>query len=345
LKLAIHGRIGRILPLWTTECDGFILCRSSFVAASANALTVSIYVCDWKLEMAITGSESQITRQHDEEEDERRSITESGPVLDRGERQRVQERVAISAATVHEIVRLEGEYELRRHPLALAWSALAAGLSMGFSLVAEGLLAAYLPSVHWTPLVASIGYSVGFLIVILGRQQLFTENTLTVILPLLTHFNGKTLRDVMRLWGIVLGANIVGTLIFATLLAHTPIFSPQVSTAFVATAQHTYESNFARVLLRGVFAGWLIALMVWLLPAAEVARVYIIIILTYIVALGAFSHIIAGSVDAFYLVNQGIISLWDYISAFLIPTCLGNVIGGVILVALLNYAQVATSGE
>src|SRR5579884_3436773 len=91
-----------------------------------------------------------------------------------------------AGSVVYKAVCKEGADELERPSSALFWSGLAAGLSMGFSLVTEGLLSAYLPDSHWRPLVAKFGYSLGFLIVILGRQQLFTENTLTVILPLLS---------------------------------------------------------------------------------------------------------------------------------------------------------------
>src|SRR5487761_1737852 len=102
------------------------------------------------------------------------------------EQKQVEERVAIGANVVHETIRREGDEELKRTSSALAWSGLAAGLSMGFSLVAEGLLQAYLPDTMWRPLLTKLGYSVGFVIVVLGRQQLFTETTLTAVLPLLS---------------------------------------------------------------------------------------------------------------------------------------------------------------
>ncbi len=105
------------------------------------------------------------------------------PDLTLQERAEVRRRTAISAAVVHESVRLEGERELGRFPLALAWSGIAAGFSMGFSMIVEGLIQSMLPSSNWRPLVSSFGYTTGFLIVVLGRQQLFTENTLTPILP------------------------------------------------------------------------------------------------------------------------------------------------------------------
>src|SRR5690349_9073033 len=104
-----------------------------------------------------------------------------------------EERSSPSGKIVYKAILKEAEDELERPSSALFWSGLAAGLSMGFSLVGEGLLRAHLPDKPWRPLVAKLGYSVGFLIVILGRQQLFTENTLTPILPLLQRRDARTL--------------------------------------------------------------------------------------------------------------------------------------------------------
>jgi hypothetical protein len=112
----------------------------------------------------------------------------------------VEARIAPNAHVIHEVILKQGESELRRPSSALAWSALAAGLSMGFSLVAEGLLRSMLPDTEWRPLIAKFGYSLGFLIVIVGKQQLFTENTLTPIIPLMAHRDGRTLARVARLW-------------------------------------------------------------------------------------------------------------------------------------------------
>ncbi len=124
-------------------------------------------------------------------------------------------------------------------------------------------------------------------------------------------------------------------------LTHTDVFEPRVLDAFVQIGHHTVEGNFANTFVRAVFAGWLIALMMWLLPAANGSRAQIIIIMTYILALGQFSHIVAGSVDCAFIVQLGKISLSDYTFVFFIPTLLGNVVGGTTLVALLNYGQVA----
>src|SRR6202034_4806255 len=158
------------------------------------------------------------------EKTDKAKSTEGVTISTRAEQKQVEDRVAIGANVVYEAIRREGDDELHRPPAALAWSAFAAGLSMGFSFVAEALLTTYLPNQPWVPLISRAGYSVGFLIVILGRQQLFTENTLTVILPLLLDTTLKMLLRVMRLWGIVLAANLVGTCIFAFSIAHLPVF-------------------------------------------------------------------------------------------------------------------------
>ena len=263
------------------------------------------------------------------------------PGLSNVERREVTKRARISALVVHETVREEGERELSRPPRALALSGLAAGLSMGFSLVSQGLLHAYLPAAPWTPLVDNLGYSVGFFIVVLGRQQLFTENTLTAMLPLFTHPDWQTLWKVARLWLVVLVANIVGALIFAAIIAHTAIFPATIQQSLGEIAHHSLRGGFGLTILRGIFAGWLIALMVWLLPASEGTKLHIVILLTYLVALGNFSHIIAGSVDVLYLVNTGAVSWGGYLLGFMLPTLIGNIIGGVSLVAALNFGQVA----
>ncbi len=257
------------------------------------------------------------------------------------ERHRVAEEAAPRAAIVHEIIRAEGEAELSRPLWALVWSGLAAGLSMGFSMVAQGLIEAALPDEPWRPLVSSLGYGMGFLIVVLGRQQLFTESTLTAVLPLLYRRDFPTLRRVAELWGVVLAANLVGTLIFALVVATSGVFGEPASRAFVELGLGTMEADFGVTFVKAIFAGWLIALMVWLLPVAGVARVWIILLLTYLVALGHLAHVIAGSSEAGFAVLSGAAPWHAYFLRFLLPTLLGNIVGGVSLVALLNHAQVA----
>ncbi|MBC5992280.1 formate/nitrite transporter family protein [Pontibacter cellulosilyticus] len=245
-----------------------------------------------------------------------------------------------SAKDIHDAISLEAESELSRPSAGLFWSGIAAGSSMGFSMVAEGLLEAYLPDAKWSVLVSSFGYSLGFVIVILGKQQLFTENTLTPVLPLFQRRDLSTLWNVMRLWGIVLFANLAGAWLFSIVAAETSVFPSHVLAEFEKIGKKAMEPGAYTTFMRGIFAGWLIALMVWLLPYAKTARVWVIVLITYVIAIGHFSHVIAGSIETFTLVAMqkeewGRV-LWNYT----IPTLLGNIAGGVILVAALNFAQI-----
>ncbi len=274
-----------------------------------------------------------------------KTLEESPAINTRAQEKKVEDRLAIGPHIVYETIRREGEEEFKRTSSALAWSGLAAGLSMGFSLVAEALLAAHLPHTSWARLISKLGYSVGFLIVILGRQQLFTETTLTVILPLLSKQTLNKILGVLRIWSVILAANLVGTFLFALCIGRIVIFDPAIRQAFTDVSQEGVGSGFATALVRAIFAGWLIALTVWLLPSADSSRVSIIIILTYLIGLGGFNHVIAGSTKMFYLVVTGGETWSAYATQFLVPTLLGNIIGGVSLVAFLGHAQVVGGKE
>jgi formate/nitrite transporter FocA (FNT family) len=278
---------------------------------------------------------------------EKKKETDSAPhapSLDERQERMAEERSSVNAHIIHEVIRKDGEEELRRTTSSLAWSGLAAGLSMGFSLVAEGLIHSHLPDAPWRPMLAKLGYSVGFLIVVLGRQQLFTENTLTPIIPLLSRRDAATFRNVMRLWGVVLAANLAGAALFAWVIGRTEAFSPEARQSFGEIGREAMEGGFGKIMLEGVFAGWLIALMVWLLAGAKSGLVSIIVIITYLVGLAGLSHIIAGSVEAFYLVVTGAQSVARAAVGYIIPALLGNILGGVSLVAALNHAQVVAGG-
>jgi formate/nitrite transporter FocA (FNT family) len=261
--------------------------------------------------------------------------------LSRRQTQEVAAQSRPNAALIHETIRAEGESELERKWWSILLSGLAAGLSIGLSFIVQGEFHAYVSDEAARRLIAPLGYTVGFLVVVLGRQQLFTENTLAPILPLLHHRDRETFLSVLKLWALVLLSNIAGTWALGYALAHTDVFESRVVDAFVQIGRRTVEGSFGTTFVRGIFAGWLIALMMWLLPGAKGSRIHIIIVMTYVLALGEFSHIVAGSVDCAFLVQIGKVSLSDYVFAFFIPTLLGNVIGGTALVALLNYGQVA----
>jgi formate-nitrite transporter family protein len=267
------------------------------------------------------------------------------PELTEKQREEAEKRVAVTASVVHETVRKDGDEELRRPVSALAWSALAAGLSMGFSFLGEAMIRFYLPAAAWRPLLTNLGYPLGFLIVIIGRQQLYTENTLTAIIPLLARRNLATLVCVLKLWGVVLVANLAGAHLFAWVIGNVDVIKPEFHETLRQLALDAASVTFSQALLRGIFAGWLIAMVVWMIAATDEGRIAIIIILTYVVSLGGFTHIIAGSIEVLYLVMTGEKTWTSCFSGYMLPTLIGNTIGGVALVSALNHAQVVSGIE
>lgn len=260
--------------------------------------------------------------------------------LSRAEVKHVKESLRPRAAVVYEIVRTEGEAELIRPFSALWWSGVAAGISIGFSFLTEAALAAHLPPSDWRSIIAKLGYAVGFLIVILGRQQLFTENVLTAVLPVISRRKLDWLISMVRLWGIVLAANVAGCLVFALALATLPIVGPDVAHEMQAIVGHLMANTPGEMFAKGIGAGWVIAALVWILASTDDLQFFVIGLLTYLIALFGFTHIVAGSAEAIYGVLMGMISFEKAFFGFFLPTLAGNIFGGTVLFSVLSYAQV-----
>ena len=241
---------------------------------------------------------------------------------------------------IYDVVRKRGEEEMARPAVSLWWSGVAAGLSISFSLLAQGILELYLPLSPWRTLVSSLGYAVGFLMVILGRQQLFTENTITAVLPVMAEFNGRSLARIGRLWAIVWIANTAGTLFAALFCTFTPVIAPDLRLAMLEVSSQLMHNAWLPMFFKAISAGFLVAAMVWLMPNAEGARFWVITLFAYLIAAGGFAHIVAGSVEAFMLVANGQLGVGAMIVSFTLPVLLGNIVGGTVLFALLSYAQV-----
>jgi formate/nitrite transporter FocA (FNT family) len=242
---------------------------------------------------------------------------------------------------IYEILRREGEEEMDRPVTSLIWSGVAAGLSISFSLVAQGVLQSHLPDTPWRTLITSMGYTTGFLIAVLARHQLFTENTITAVLPVVVRLSLPNLARMGRLWGLVLAANLIGTLIAALFCTYTPVISPDLRAAMLQISGHSIGQAPVDVFFKAIAAGFLIAAMVWLLPSAATAQFHVIFLMTYLIAVGGFAHVIAGSFEAFMLVADGRLQVWPMVTGFEAPVLLGNIIGGTMLFSLISYGQVA----
>ena len=247
----------------------------------------------------------------------------------------------LSAKEIHQNVLDAGDKELHRRATALLLSALAAGLVIGFSFLASAYLSHLTSGVH-ARAAAAAGYPLGFILVILARSELFTENTAQAIIPALEHRSaGKFLR-VLRTWGLIILGNVVGALLFGLALARTGIVESSLHPSLEEIARHAVAADFATTLYTAVFAGWLLALLSWVLASTRStgAQIALIWLLTAPISALGFRHSIAGAVESFYYAARGAIGWGEAMAGFIIPALLGNAIGGVIFVGLLNTAQV-----
>jgi formate/nitrite transporter FocA (FNT family) len=229
--------------------------------------------------------------------------------------------------------------ELRRSVRKLAFSGVAGGLTMGLTGLGVAVLGSMLGPGGWQDAVSHLIYPVGFIAVIIGRAQLFTENTLyPVILVFDEH---RHLFRTLRLWGVVFSANLVGALLFALLAVKSSALNSNVVDELVRLGTEASSGTVAHLFWSGVIGGWLIALVAWTVTASHwtIGQLAIIYLLTFVVGIGHFAHCIASSCEILAGVVSGMIPAAGYF-AWLLPATLGNICGGVLIVSLLNYGQV-----
>lgn len=251
-----------------------------------------------------------------------------------------EEHLPSRAMAIHEHIRQEGEKEMERDAMALLWSAIAAGLSMGASLLAKGIFHVQLEGVPGGFLLENLGYTFGFIIVIMARQQLFTENTVTAVLPVMQKPTLVNVGLLMRLWGVVLLGNLIGTGVAAWAFEYMPIFDEPTRDAFTKIGMDVMKNSPTEMFSNAIISGWLIATMVWMFPSAGAAKIVVIILMTWLIALGDTTHIVVGSVEILYLVFSGTLHWSDFIWPFALPTLAGNICGGTFIFALMSHAQI-----
>jgi formate/nitrite transporter FocA (FNT family) len=265
--------------------------------------------------------------------------------LSSDEAKEVRRRQASSHMVVHEAVRLQGEEELARPVVALLLSGLAAGLAITISLLAELYLRMRLPDERWAELVYLLGYPVGYVIVIMGRLQLFTESTVTAVLPVAARPSIAGLARLARLWSVVLTANLIGVLIVVALMAGEVIITHEQRLVAIDILQKLPAQEGLKTLTLGIPAGFLMASIAWLLPNAKGNEFWVISLLTYVIALGGFSHVVTGFSQTAFLWLNGAMSLTNMLIDFLLPALLGNIIGGTGLFAVLAHGQMRGDSE
>ncbi|MEM9794910.1 MAG: formate/nitrite transporter family protein [Pseudomonadota bacterium] len=264
--------------------------------------------------------------------------------VDETEEERDEETIEnagkLAPKLLFEVIRRDGEEELTRPNRSLVYSGLAAGIMISMSVVGEAILRTHLPDASWSFLVENIGYSLGFLVVILGRMQLFTENTITTVLPVIANPCRRMLANMLRLWGIVLASNVVGAFLIAALYAYTPALPNDLYPAMDSLSRHATGFAPLEGFFRAIPAGVLVAALVWMLPQRAGGAFAIILTFTWLIAAGDFTHVIAGSVEWAWLVWRGELNVFHGFVTFFLPVLAGNIVGGTVIFTLLTHGQV-----
>ncbi|MCZ7569557.1 MAG: formate/nitrite transporter family protein [Ardenticatenaceae bacterium] len=239
---------------------------------------------------------------------------------------------------------MEGLGEIERSTSGLFMAGLSAGLDVGFSLFLMAVMLTLVTGMLARPIVEILVanmYAIGFIFVVMGRSELFTEHTTLAILPVLNR--RASLSSLGRLWGVIYVANLIGAALFAILVSVTGpalgVIEPRV---FGEIARGLVDYPAWIILLSAVFAGWLMGLLSWLVTAARdtISQVFFVWLVTMSIGLSHLHHSIAGTVEVLAAVFSGQgVTLAEY-GGFLLWATLGNAIGGIVFVALIKYSHV-----
>ena len=249
-----------------------------------------------------------------------------------------------SAEEIYKQVATNAREELKRTSLSLALSGFGGGTFMGLSALGTAMAMALLPPGPSTQIVSRLFYPLGFIVVIIGRSQLFTENTLYPVALVLAE--KREFWNTMRLWAVVLPSNVCGAFAFACLVSLTPALNPHFVAALNQLGLDALANPSATVFWSGVMGGWIIALAAWLVSGSHsiTGSVMVIWMLTFLVGLGNFAHCIATSGEILVSVLTHHVA-WQAYPRWFFPAVTGNVCGGVGMVTLLEYGQVIYGAE
>lgn len=247
---------------------------------------------------------------------------------------------SLTSPQIYIEVAREGIEEMERPSASLFWSAVAAGFLLSFSLLLKAALqveVAGLPAAH---AIDSLGYTIGFILVIYCRLQLFTENTITPVLPTIASPSTRNISNMTRVWTISLSANFIGTAIMAMMFALTPMVTPETLEAMLAISHKVADLSFIDSFVKGLPSGLLIAALVWMRPSAGESFLGLIFLVTYVIAVGDFTHVVVGSCEIFLLAWSGEGALGEMMLTNILPTLMGNLLGGTVLFALIAWVQI-----
>ena len=249
-----------------------------------------------------------------------------------------------SAEEIYKQVATNARQELKRSTTSLGISGFGGGAFMGLSALGAASAVALLGNSPVGRIVSSMFYPLGFIVVIIGRSQLFTENTLYPVALVLAE--KREFWNTMRLWAVVLPSNVAGAFAFSILASRTPAFEQATVDAMGQLGLNALAHPASAVFWSGVIGGWIIALAAWMVSGSHsiTGSVMVIWMLTFIVGLGNFAHCIASSCEIMVAILTHR-APWIAYPIWFFPAVMGNICGGVGLVTILEYGQVIYGGD
>jgi formate/nitrite transporter FocA (FNT family) len=246
-------------------------------------------------------------------------------VRDRFETDEVFQRIVVAA-----------DEEIDTGIRELFFSGLAAGFAITITFLA---LASMTAKTDGAPLLSVILYPLGFIYIILGGYQLYTENTLPPVALVLERL--ASIPTLLRTWTVVLLGNFVGSAIGALVLAYTGVFSPETTAVAIDISQKGIKTPWWDLFFKAGFAGLVVAGVVWLDYASRdtISRLVLVYMAFLVIPLADLFHVVVSFTELMYLVYLGEAALLSGLFGFVLPVLLGNTIGGVLLVTVVNYFQ------
>ena len=222
-----------------------------------------------KLRLQCGGSEQtaamlrlSVTQRSARMQDAATATAKSKEIEEAAEEESVERATKLAPKLIYEVIRRDGEEELTRPMSGIFWSGISAGLLISLSVLGEAIFRTYLPDASWSYLIENLGYSLGFLVVILGRMQLFTENTITTVLPVMADPCRRNYVATLRVWSVVLLANVIGAFAISALFVFTPAISPEIQPAIKSLSEHATGFEPSVAFFRAIPAGILVAAIV-----------------------------------------------------------------------------------
>ncbi|MCL9812654.1 formate/nitrite transporter family protein [Natranaeroarchaeum aerophilus] len=213
------------------------------------------------------------------------------------------------------------------------------GIAAGFAITITFLLYASVSATTDSKFVASLLYPLGFLYIIIGGYQLYTENTLPPVTLTLERL--ASIPALFRHWTIVLAGNFAGGTIGAIVLTWGGVFDPAAATEALEISRHAMEVGWWSLFFKAVFAGLIVAGVVWVGFASRdtISRIVITYLAFLGIPLGGLFHVVVTYTEVLYLIFHGELALLPGVTGIVVPVLLGNTIGGVALVTIVNYFQ------